>query len=377
MERENVLKNPKLCYVLPEYSPESHTHFSYIVDFLKIIEKEVDIFLIVEKGDGKKIGLKNVVSLTFHIAPLRIIETTIRLIQARLKGYKTTYIHYSFIGAFLASLIAKVTKGTTFYWNCGLPWNYKRNALRDWFERKTYSLITHLVTGTDSLKKKYAKHYNLEEESIIVLPNWINVEKIQDHVKKENKKNLRARHGIEDNDKVILFIHRLSQRKGAHYLPGIAHAIRDEKTVLLIIGDGPERNHIELTIRNQGLDRHAKFLGWLPHEDALKYFCIADVFIMPSEEEGFPHVLLEAMATGTPFTAFDVGGVKEITPPSTEDYILGEGDIEGFISKTKELLKLSKEKKSDLARSEKNHVKKYDTDDVLKMFKRVIVDKVQ
>jgi glycosyltransferase involved in cell wall biosynthesis len=53
----------------------------------------------------------------------------------------------------------------------------------------------------------------------------------------------------------------------------------------------------------------------------------ADVFVMPSEEEGSPHALIEAMAYGLPLVAFDVGGVRETASPAAGKFIYTYGEV--------------------------------------------------
>lgn len=141
--------------------------------------------------------------------------------------------------------------------------------------------------------------------------------------------------------------------------------IPDSKFLLLVIGDGPEKKNIEYGILNMGMAERVKFIGWIPQNEIAGYMAMADVFIMPSEEEGFPHVLLEAMAAGLPFVAFDVGGVKEIVPPEWQKYVVEKGDLPVFIEKTKELLDYPKDRAAEIL---PKHAQKYDLDEVIKLF---------
>ncbi|MER3486106.1 MAG: glycosyl transferase, partial [Chloroflexota bacterium] len=65
---------------------------------------------------------------------------------------------------------------------------------------------------------------------------------------------------------------------------------------------------------------------------------MADVFMMPSLEEGFPRVLLEAMATGVPFVAVDVGGVRDILSPHQQRCVVPARDCDAFATRLVELL---------------------------------------
>ncbi|MDD5547600.1 MAG: glycosyltransferase family 4 protein [Candidatus Pacebacteria bacterium] len=365
------MNSHKLCYVLPEYSPDSHTHFAYIADFLKEAGKEADIFLIIERGRKPDFGFgcrKVFVAGGFGL--WRIFKTKLLILYARMSGHKDFYIHYSFLSAFIASCAVRIFGGRVFYWNCGLPWNYKRNFLREGFERLTYKMISFLVTGTEGLKNQYSEHYGLKLEKIKVMPNWIDLNNIKDQISAAGKEELKNQLGIKSGQKIILFIHRLSKRKGAHYLPEILEKLKNKNVSLIIVGDGPERKELEIKIEKLGLKDRAKFLGWLPHDVVEDYFGIADVFIMPSEEEGFPHVLLEAMAAGTPFVAFSVGGTEEITPTELKnDIIASSGDINGFILKAGNFLDLDLNQAKRIKTIEQQWVKRYNIKEVAQIFK--------
>jgi len=364
----------KLVYVLPEYDAKTATHFAHNYGFVEEISKIFEVFLIIEKGNAPRDFKGRFYVQKFRFPLCRFLENFFVFLIARFCGYKNFYIHYSFLSAFNASLIAKILGGRTFYWNCGLPWNYKRNFLREIFEKLVYRLISFLVTGTDNLKSEYAIHYKIPLSKIKVMPNWVETEKIKILKFKFQKEEFKKKLNIE-NEKVIFFAHRLSKRKGAQNLPEILRKLIDENIILLIAGDGPERENIEMRIKNDNLSEKVRFLETVPNEEIYKYYALADVFIMPSEEEGFPHVLLEAMACEVPFVAFNVGGVKEITPLEFYDYIIEKGDLHNFVLKIKEILNLPQSEIERLKSVEQNWVKKYDIKNVIDIFKEMIYSK--
>ncbi len=364
----------KLCLILPEYRLETETHFNYLYDLIKNLQEETDIFLIVEKGshpDFFKNG--NIYVQKFNFLPMRALENLLAIKYARLRGYRDFYVHYSFLSAFNASFITKITGGRTFYWNCGLPWLYRRNFLRDKFERLVYMSVTFLVTGTDGLKREYSKYYGVPLAKIKTFPNWIDIKRIESGKNKIKADELKKDLEIPPGAKVLLFAHRLSRRKGAHHLPEILNELRDENIILVIVGDGPEKENIQLQITNFRLQDRVRFLGWIPQNEIMKYFVMADIFLLPSEEEGFPHVLLEAMAVGVPFAAFDVGGVREIIPPELRSYLAEDGDLKNLIRRIKELLDIDREKSDILRRSEAEWVKKFDIKYATERFKNLFL----
>lgn len=91
---------------------------------------------------------------------------------------------------------------------------------------------------------------------------------------------------------------------------------------LWIVGGGPERSRLEALTRSLGVDGRVSFLGVLPHERMPEIYSAADVLILASEREGWPNVLLEAMACGARVVATNVSDVPDvITQPAAGVWI--------------------------------------------------------
>lgn len=321
----------KLCYILPEFNPETDTHFAYLYDFLRAAAEKLDIFLIIEKSKGGKIqgSFKKVYCQKFKFWPLRVLELAIVLKLARLAGYKNFYVHYSYIGAVLAGLISRFSKGRSFYWNCASAWNLKQRFRSRFLLRLALKTSHFLVTGTEGLKKEYAKRYDLPERKILVMPNWINPEKFS--VKTE-KNVLRQKYGLPAGQKILLFVHRLSERKGADFLVPLMTKLSPD-FFLLIAGQGPYGKQLVREIKEKELEKRIRILGRVPNKEIAELYQLADLFVMPSREEGFPRVILEAMAADLPYVAFETGGVREISPATAQDFVLPMGDLDKFVEK--------------------------------------------
>jgi glycosyltransferase involved in cell wall biosynthesis len=81
---------------------------------------------------------------------------------------------------------------------------------------------------------------------------------------------------------------------------------------LVIAGEGPDRAAFDALARQAGVSARVRFAGSLSQHDLRRYYCAADALVLASSREGWPNVLLEAMACGTPVVATRVGGVPEI-----------------------------------------------------------------
>jgi glycosyltransferase involved in cell wall biosynthesis len=109
----------------------------------------------------------------------------------------------------------------------------------------------------------------------------------------------------------LLFVGLLVRRKGLHLLlQALASAELPAGVRLDVAGDGPERMELERQRDRLGLSDRVEFLGYRSDVPAL--LASADAFVLPSEMEQQPLVLIEAMGSGKPVIGTDVGGVAEM-----------------------------------------------------------------
>jgi glycosyltransferase involved in cell wall biosynthesis len=269
---------------------------------------------------------------------LRLVEEFFRFLDARRRGIRTIYVHYSYTGAIAAALAVKLFGGTVFYWNCSLykefrppasaPWMARaRQRLQELLLETSIRMSTYLVTGTPRVAEYYARQVGIPRAKIRLLPNFVDVDRFRRMTRAEARRTLQ----LDPDETVILFLHRVAPRKGAHRLPEIAQRVlADVRGKFLIAGGGPYLDELKRRVAAAGLSERFDFRGWIPNRDVPLYFRAADVYVMPSEEEGFPRVLLEAMAAGCPFVAFDIGGVRDIVPAALDASVVEPGDVGAF-----------------------------------------------
>lgn len=350
-----IQDRPKIVYVLPEFDPNTDSHFFHIYELLEN-PSGLDVFtIILRANDSSPIPFPHrVLGLP---RAFRMFELLLLLGRARAAGRRQFYVHYSFSGALAAWIVARFFGGVVYYWNAGMPWLYRRSRLEETIFRFILRR-TILVTGTAALKEEYRRRYRLDASRIRIMPNWVAVERFRGR----DRAAARAHLGIPPDVPVMLFVHRLSRRKGADRISQIAAGVTKSarNAMFLIVGDGPERERLESEIRNAGLQERVRLIGEVPHRGVPEYFAAADIFFMPSEEEGFPHVLLEAMAAGLPYVASDVGGVREITPPVLASYIIPPRDISKFSERVLDLLSLTPNERTVIQEAERIWVERYD-----------------
>lgn len=123
----------------------------------------------------------------------------------------------------------------------------------------------------------------------------------------------RARHSIPRDRRVIASVGQLIERKGHHLvLDAVAAMAPAERPFVLVAGDGEERAALEARIARLGLSDTARLLGGVDHADLPAVYAAADLLVLASSREGWPNVLLESMACGTPVVATAVHGTPEV-----------------------------------------------------------------
>ena len=113
----------------------------------------------------------------------------------------------------------------------------------------------------------------------------------------------------------ILFVGRLVEQKGVRYLLDALPGLRTQAlqpVELVVVGDGPARPALEEQVSALGLEASVRFAGWAQRAEMPGHYQSADVFALPSFEEGMPNVVLEAMASGLPIVTTDIYGNREL-----------------------------------------------------------------
>ncbi len=139
------------------------------------------------------------------------------------------------------------------------------------------------------------------------------------------KERLKAAFGYEGKT-LVLFAGRLVPRKGVECLLRAWTAVVPEfpDARLLILGDGPLQEPLEMTAADLGISESARFAGRV--DNVPEYLRAADVFVLPSLQEGLPNSLLEAMASGLPVIATTIGGTVDVVREGRDAVLVAPGD---------------------------------------------------
>jgi glycosyltransferase involved in cell wall biosynthesis len=180
-------------------------------------------------------------------------------------------------------------------------------------------LSDHLVGCADLVisisqvtKQRFLSWTFLDDDQVHLLPNAIHIEK---YGIGEKPYYLEKRYGLEGK-KVLMTLARLhpaERQKGVDDILEILPQLlaEEEDLIYLIAGDGDDRRRLERKVALLGLGKRVVFAGRVLESEKSDHYRLADVFVMPSRQEGFGFVFLEAMATGIPVVASSLDGSRE------------------------------------------------------------------
>jgi glycosyltransferase involved in cell wall biosynthesis len=317
-----------LVLVIPKVGSEVAEHFSHTFRLAEHLRREIKTAVIAERVAGtppRRDGSLDVYiqrNADRGFVP-RAWELMRIALTLRREGFRSFFVRTSQTAAVPIILVRRFFGGQVMYWSCGkAPKNRLRDvglraALRSEIPmRLAFRWADIVVTGTDSLAAHYSKTYGIPRHRIAVLPNDIDLE-LFTRASQEQRSEARAALGVADDEPLVLSVHRFSPvRRTLLYIPQVLEALvaRHPRVRFVLAGGGPEEAEIRRAVAEARLDDRVQMLGAVPHAHIRRLYAAADVFMMPSYTEGFPRVLLEAMATCVPLASTDVGGVREILP---------------------------------------------------------------
>jgi N-acetyl-alpha-D-glucosaminyl L-malate synthase BshA len=115
-----------------------------------------------------------------------------------------------------------------------------------------------------------------------------------------------------------------------------ARVNRQVPSVLIMVGDGPERVEAEAEARELGVFEHVHFLGKI--DAVAPLLAGADLFLLTSDKESFGLSALEAMASGVPVIGANAGGLSEVVVDGETGFLCPVGDVEGMANASVRLL---------------------------------------
>lgn len=167
-----------------------------------------------------------------------------------------------------------------------------------------------VIVNSRYMKDEVVNIFQLPLDKIRVIPNGVNLEKFKGY----ERDNTFRRKFASDTEKIVFFVGRLVNEKGAHILldavPKVLSHYHNVKFV--ITGKGPQMDFLRSKAENMGISSKVYFTGYLDDGSLHRLFKCADIAVFPSLYEPFGIVALEGMLANVPVIVSDIGGLDEI-----------------------------------------------------------------
>lgn len=202
-------------------------------------------------------------------------------------------------------------------------------------ERLLSVFIDKIVAVTNETKTNLIRYEKISSDKITVISNGINGEEYDIHIDVDKKKR---EMGLQGFKHVVGLGVRLTAQKGIVHLIHAAPAVLREfsHTAFIVAGKGGLLDSLKFEVEKAGVEKNFFFLG--PRLDMPEILQILDLYVLPSEWEGLPLVLLEAMAARRAIIATDVGGNSMAIKHGESGYLVAAKDPAALANKIIKLL---------------------------------------
>ena len=179
-----------------------------------------------------------------------------------------------------------------------------------WFTRLLYEDSVDAVVAISQGVQNALQMGGVSSSRICIIPSGIDT--VRFAIAAEQRGQQRVAQRIAPDERVVLAVGSLAERKGHHTLLQAAAFLQQKGVRLryLICGDGPLRATLGSETQALGLAENVQFLGFCP--DVINYLASADVFVHVPLWEGLGVAVIEALAAGLPVVASGVGGIPEL-----------------------------------------------------------------
>ena len=188
-----------------------------------------------------------------------------------------------------------------------------------------------IVTSVSQSLKENTLRSFVVKNKIEVIPNFVDLSLYQKDVPCQRSQI------APNGEKIVTHISNMRTVKRIPDIIDIFYRIQnEEEAILLMIGDGPEREKAEQQAKDLGIYSKVKFLG--KTTEIKKLLCMSDLFLLTSATESFGLVALEAMAAKVPVISSNAGGIREVNVHGVTGYLATIGDVETMANYSLELL---------------------------------------
>ena len=234
-----------------------------------------------------------------------------------------------------------------------------------------YPRADYIVTVSKNIELYMKKLYLVSPRRVRTIYNPINIDRIKELCTEDDSL-------LNFNDPLpcVGTISRLSPEKGIRFLiKGFEILLDRTDARLIIIGDGAERLYLEQMARDIKIEKKVIFTGFV--DNPFKYLAKIDTFVLPSLWEGFPNVLLEAMACRVPVVVSNsAGGVREVIKNRVNGLLIEPGSASAISDSVYALLSDNR-LRENIIKEAYETVKQFDIVPTKKQYENLIFDLIE
>lgn len=268
----------------------------------------------------KALCMENNYDIVHTQTPIGGVVTRLAARKIRKKGCKVIYMAHGF------------------HFFKGAP---KKNWLLFYTVEKFCSMFTDVLITINQEDYKRAKKFYASK--VYYVPGiGLDIEKFQRSTRSSNE--LREELGIGKNEYVVISVGELTKRKNQETVIRSMAMIQDKQIRYVMVGIGECEEADKKLVHELGIEEKVIFAGY--RKDIGDLLHMADCFVFPSNQEGLPVALMEAMAAGLPIICSDIRGNNDLITDGVEGRLLEIYDVEGYAKAIEEV-------KRDLALADK------------------------
>ncbi len=177
--------------------------------------------------------------------------------------------------------------------------------------KRYFHKIDYVIAQSEGMAKDLIENWNFKKEKVTVINNAM-------QPKYEEEMNS---HYINKKENYIMYAGRFEKQKGLSFLINSFSQLEDKEIQLKLIGSGKMEENLRALVKDLGIDNRVEFIGYTT--SLIEFYKKAKVFVLTSYFEGFPNVLVESIACGTPVVSFDMpSGANEIIDDQVNGYLV-------------------------------------------------------